>query len=322
MKLLVVIVNFRTPCLVIDCLASLEAEIAAIPGARVVVVDNASGDDSAEKIEVAIRSRNWGAWASLLRAERNGGFAYGNNLAIRPAMSGDDPPEFVHLLNPDTVVIPGAIRSLLAFLEENPTAGIAGSRLEAEDGRMHPNGFRFYSILSEFEHAVSLRIVSRLLQRWSISIPLSGDEQQVDWVCGASMMIRKAVLESAGYFDERYFLYYEEADFCLQAYRAGWACWYIPKSRVIHVLSAATQALSGTKRRPPYWFESRRHYLVKNHGSLYTFVASLTWTLGYAFWTLRRRVQKNPAQSTPYMLGDFLRYSFFDRKPPAAAGND
>ena len=322
MKLLLIIVNYRTSQLVIDCLASLESEVAVISGARVVIVDNASGDGSAEKIEAAILSEHWGEWASVLRAERNGGFAYGNNLAIRPAMASDDPPEFVHLLNPDTIVRPGAIRSLLALLEANPAAGIAGSRLEVPDGGLHPNGFRFYSIPSEFENAASLRIVSRLLRRWTISLPLSGDEQQVDWVCGASMMIRKAVLESAGYFDESYFLYYEEADFCLQAQRAGWTCWYIPRSRIIHVLSAASEVLTGAKRRPPYWFESRRYYLRKNHGGLYAFVASMTWALGYTLRSTRRAVQRKPTQAPPNMLGDFLRYSFFDRKPPATVGND
>jgi hypothetical protein len=237
-------------------------------------------------------------------------------------MEGDDPPEFVHLLNPDTLVKPGAIQSLLAFLEANPSAGIAGSRLETADGGLHPNGFRFYSIPSEFENAASLRIVSRLLRRWTISVPLSGDEQQVDWVCGASMMIRKAVLESAGYFDEGYFLYYEEADFCLQAQRTGWTCWYIPRSRVEHVLSAASEVLAGSKRRPAYWFESRRRYFSKNHGDLYAFAAGFAWTLGYLINAALRTVLRRPARTPPNMLGDFLRYSFCDRKSPAASRND
>ncbi len=322
MKLLLIIVNYRTSQLVIDCLTSLESEVAVISGARVIIVDNASGDGSAEQIEAAIHSEHWGEWASVLRAERNGGFAYGNNLAIRPAMTSDNPPEFIHLLNPDTIVRPRAIRDLLAFLEANPAVGIAGSQLDRPDGGTHFNGFRFYSIASEFEHAAGLTLVSRLLRRWAVSMPLSGRDQHVDWVCGASMMIRKAVIESVGYFDENYFLYYEEADFCLQAQRAGWTCWYVPKSRVIHVLSAATEVLAGSKRRPPYWFESRRHYLRKNHGRLYAFVASVAWALGYVFRVLRRTVQRRSTQAPPHILGDFLRYSFFDRKPPATVEND
>lgn len=321
MKLLIVIVNYRTASMVVDCLESLEVEIAAIPGARTVVVDNASGDGSADEIEAAIASRRWEPWVNVVRSSRNGGFAYGNNLAIRPAMVSDDPPEFVHLLNPDTLVRPGAIRVLLDFVDANPAAGIAGSLLEAPNGETHSNGFRFHGIASEFERTVRLRIVSRLLRRWVIPESLTGKNQQVGWVCGASMMIRSEVFERADYFDERYFLYYEEEDFCLQANRAGWSCWYVPESRVIHIISASSGVLVGGKRRPAYWFESRLHYLRKNHGRLYAFVASAVWVLGHALWKLRTAIQRGPSEDPPHLLGDFIRFSFF-RPEAVSAGEE
>jgi len=314
MKLLVVIVNYRTPELSIDCLRSLEPEVAAIPGARVVVVDNASGDSSAERIEAEIDSKGWTSWVGVLRSTWNGGFAYGNNLAIKPALQSDDAPEYVHLLNPDTVIHPGASQKLLAFLEAHAAAGIAGSLLESPAGRTYASAFRFYSLQSEFEEAISLAPVSRLLHRWSVVAPLWGGEQKVDWVCGASMMIRREVFQTAGYFDEEYFLYYEEADFCLQSHRAGWECWYVPESRVTHVLSAATDVLREANRRPRYWFESRRHYFVKNHGRLFTVLANLLWMIGFALWKPRRYVMRQPADSPPFIFWDFARYSFFDRK--------
>lgn len=317
MRLLVVIVNYRTADLTIDCLRSLRGELSAIPGSRVAVVDNDSRDGSAERIAAAIDAEGWSSWASLLPSRRNGGFAYGNNFAIRPALASDDPPEFVYLLNPDTVVRPGAVRELLSFAEQHPRAGILGGRLETQAGEARPSAFRFYSILSELDEAVSLGLLSRLLHRWRIAPRLAGGPQRVEWVCGASMLVRREVFETAGCFDEDYFLYYEEADFALQAHRKGWECWYVPASRVMHVLSAATQVLEGRNRRPWYWFESRNHYFRKNHGRLYGLVANLVWTLGFATWRIRQIVQRKPDPHPPHMLWDFVRFSFFDgaRRP-------
>src|SRR4051794_26060606 len=123
MKLLVVIVNYRTPDLTIDCLKSLEPELRTVPGAHVVVTDNDSQDGSAEKIRAAIEANGWSAWCELMPLPRNGGFAWGNNQAIEPFRRAADParrPEYVYLLNPDTVVLPDAVISLVRFLDEHP----------------------------------------------------------------------------------------------------------------------------------------------------------------------------------------------------------
>jgi hypothetical protein len=82
----------------------------------------------------------------------------------------------------------------------------------------------------------------------------------------------------------------------------------------VHVLSAATKVLTGERRRPPYWFESRKHYFVKNHGRVYAFLSSLVWALGYATWRLRRLIQRKPDTDPPHLLWDFVRFTFFDRK--------
>ncbi|HEX5244675.1 MAG TPA: glycosyltransferase, partial [Tepidisphaeraceae bacterium] len=104
MRLLVVIVNFRTAPLVIDCLRSLDQPMRELPGAKVVITDNASGDDSVRLISQAIADSGWSEWAQIIPLETNGGFAWGNNKAIEPALASNDPPEFVLLLNPDTTV--------------------------------------------------------------------------------------------------------------------------------------------------------------------------------------------------------------------------
>src|SRR6478736_3577626 len=112
MRLLIVIVNYRTADLTIDALRAIAPQIAQ--SMRAVVTDNLSGDDSVERIERAIAQNNW-HWAGMMPFERNGGFAYGNNAAIRPVLASSDPPEYVLLLNPDTVAREGAIATLLEF---------------------------------------------------------------------------------------------------------------------------------------------------------------------------------------------------------------
>src|SRR5580765_900506 len=135
MKLLVVIVNFRTPDLTIDCLTSLSAEMSTVAGTRVIVTDSASGDDSVAKIQAAIDTHKWD-WVTLMPLEKNGGFAAGNNAAIAPALKSEHPPQYVYLLNPDTVVLPDALRELVKFMDAHPEAGIAGGRSLTTEGHV------------------------------------------------------------------------------------------------------------------------------------------------------------------------------------------
>ncbi len=188
--LLVVTVNYRTAHLTIECLRSLVREIHSVPGTRVVVVDNASGDGSVEKISAAIEAEGWGSWASLLPSSHNGGYAYGNNAAIRPALESPHPPSYVLLLNPDTQVRPNALKALVDFMEQRPDVGIAGSGLEDQDGTPWSIAFRFPSILSELDDGLRLGIVSKLLSRWVVARKMSNQQEQVDWLPGASMMVR------------------------------------------------------------------------------------------------------------------------------------
>src|SRR6266480_1036527 len=188
MKLLVVIVNYRTADLTIDCLQSLDHEIKTVPGeTRVIVTDNASGDGSAEKIRAAIDQHNW-TWATLMPLEKNGGFAYGNNAAIAPALKAEHPPQYVYLLNPDTIVLPDALRELVRFLDANPAVGIAGGRAVNPDWTVRNSAFRFHTVLSELEGSIRLGVVSKLLCRHVVASPPPEEPGRVDWVSGASMM--------------------------------------------------------------------------------------------------------------------------------------
>jgi hypothetical protein len=225
-------------------------------------------------------------------------------------------PDFVLLLNPDTIIRPGAIKTLLDFMIANPKAGITGSRLEDPDGTPQRSAFRFHSIAGEFERGMRMGLVTKLLASKIIAPPVRDEPHECDWVAGASMMVRREVFESAGLMDESYFMYFEEVDFCLAARRKGWSCWYVPASRVVHLVGAVSQlsdARKHRKRRPAYWFESRRRYFVKNHGWLYAAMADLAYLAAHSFWRLRRFVQRKEDTDPPRLLIDSLAHSVFIR---------
>ena len=319
MNLLVAIVNYRTPELTIDCLRSLARDMlrndVASQGRQVVVVDNASPDDSVDRIRRAIDADGWSSWASVTAAPRNGGFAYGNNVAVREAIASDRPPKYVLLLNSDTLVRPGAIEALVRFLDARPEVGIVGSRLEDPDGTPQCSAYRFPSLRSEFAEAVRLGAVDRLLADHVVWPGNSDVACPIDWVAGASMLVRSDVFRDVGPMDESYFLYYEEVDLCLRARRAGWSCWYEPASRVVHLVGKSSGVTSRTqpKRRPAYWFDSRRRYFVQNHGRVYAALVDLVWSGGYLVRRLKEILLRRPNSDSPRLLFDYLRHSVFVR---------
>lgn len=320
-SMLVSIVNYRTGALVVDCLASLETEVAGMPGLRIIVIDNASGDDSCARIEAAIASNGWSGWAKLVRAPRNGGFAYGNNLAIEEAAKGLEAPELTWLLNPDTRVVPGAAAALASFMRRHPKAGIAGSGLLTAEGIPWPYAFRFPTILAEMERGLRLGIVTRLLRNHQLLRRMEDVTAPVDWVSGSSMVIRSAVFDGIGPMDEAYFLYFEETDFCQLARRAGWECWYVPEAKVLHLAGASTGITADQPcigRMPAYWFDSRRRYFVKNHGRLYAIGADIVWVVSHLLWRARRRLQSRPDPDPPRLLRDFLARSALWSDRPVA----
>ena len=312
-SILVVIVHYKTPALIIDCLRSLEAEVCGHGNASVVVVDNQSQDGSVARIAEAVRSEGWSQWVRLIESPVNGGFAYGNNHVIGPALASATPPDYFWLLNPDTKIYSGSMTSLVDFLAAHPKAGLAGSAIEEQPGVLWPYAFRFPSLLSELDDGLKLGIVSRMLSRWSIlSLMDQQRESSVDWVAGASLMVKREVFRDVGLMDENYFLYYEETDYCLQAKRAGWECWYVPKSRVFHVVGASTGLVDRPpepRRIPRYWFESRRRFFIKNRSRLYAIATDLVWMLSYALWRVRRVLQRKQGFEPPQLFADFVRNS-------------
>ncbi|MDX2484296.1 MAG: glycosyltransferase family 2 protein, partial [Pseudodonghicola sp.] len=213
---------------------------------------------------------------------------------------------------------PGAIRHLRDFLIAHPEAGLAGSHVEGEDAKPHCTAFRFPSIAGEFETAARTGPITRVLKHAIVPLPQPEGEMQVDWTAGASLMLRSQMIAQIGGFDETFFLYYEETDLCLRAARAGWACWYLPQSRVTHLGSASTGMTRWT-RTPAYWFESRRHYFTKNHGAAYAAAATLARAAGQGIWLLRRVIERKPQTDPEHFLRDLFTHSFGKPAAPAPA---
>ena len=308
------IVNYKTPHLVGECLLSLAAEHEYRGCLKVVVVDNASGDGSYEKISAFVQEQQFSDWVEVVDAGKNGGYSFGNNIAFRRLLEAGC--DLIWLLNPDTRLLPGATRALVDCLDSDTQIGIAGSRLEDQDGTPQVSAFNFPSPMTELINTAKIGVFQRLVPSAVIPRPISPGRETVDWVAGASMMMKADVLRRVGMMDEAYFLYFEEVDFCRAVTRAGYRIIYEPASRVIHHVGAAT-GISDTRkqapRRPTYWFESRQRYFQKNFGFLATLLADIFWLLAYSSLRLRARIQNKHLLDPPHFIKDFIRNSSFAR---------
>jgi N-acetylglucosaminyl-diphospho-decaprenol L-rhamnosyltransferase len=309
----VVIVTYNSALPAIENLHSLRAE-RDTPGLRIraIVVDNASGDLA--ELSRAVAERGWSSWVTLIAAPRNGGFAFGCNLGIERAYA-DRIPMYVCLLNPDSQVRAGAIGALVRFLEAHPEVGIAGPSFETGEGGDWRTAFRFPSLLGEIEQGLRLALASRLLRRWAVVRHMGATAERVDWISGAAMMIRPEVFARIGGLDENYFLFFEETDLCRRARRAGFATWYVPESRIMHIGGYSTSVTSRTRTRlPAYWFESRRRYYVISHGIARSMVIDIVAAAAHAVGAVKQLLQGRRHESVPFYVRDLLRHSVLWRR--------
>jgi N-acetylglucosaminyl-diphospho-decaprenol L-rhamnosyltransferase len=310
-KLLVVIVNYRVTHLAIDCLHSVVKEIASVPDTHVAICENGSGDDSAKIIQRAIDDNGWSSWCTLTALDVNLGFTGGNNAILRPALESPDTPQYFLLLNSDTIVRPNAFKALVDFMDNNPKVGIAGSRLEDPDGTPQRSAFRFQSPLGELEGSLKIGPVSRLLSRWIVAPPVVDHAFETDWVAGASMIIRRETVEATGLLDEGYFTYFDDIDYCFNAKKRGWPSWYVPASRVVHLVGQSTGVNSKPKRLPSYLLEARRRHFLKNYGAFYAAMVDICRIAGLSLWRLRVLLTGKEDTTPPQHLSDSIRHSVF-----------
>lgn len=306
-RLLTVLLNWRTPQMTLQAAEAALTALDGIDGA-LVIVDNASGDGSEQVMADAVRARGWDRGPQavrVLQSGRNGGFGAGNNFGIRAGLPDGSLPDYVYILNSDAFPAPDAIRALLTHLETHPDVGFAGSFIHGPDGVPHRTAFRFPSAAGEFEAQLRFGPVSRLLRRHIVAQPIPQATTRVDWLAGASLMMRRSVLDRIGLFDETFFLYFEETDLCRRAALAGWPTDYVVESRVTHIGSVST-GMKTWQRIPGFWLDSRWHYFVRNHGRAYAVAATLAAVAGGVLWRARLLIQRKDRGDPPRYLRDMV----------------
>ncbi len=238
-----VIVNFRTPKLTIDCLRTLAPEIPTVEHLRVVVVDNASGDDSVNLIRSEVEREGWGDWCRLVASATNGGFAAGNNAGIE-ACPGQW--KYVLLLNSDTLVHAGCLRACVEYMDREPSIGAFSCRILNADGSMQNVARNFPSPTRLIGMHLGLpRMLPRLFGWMELEDPGWDREREahnVDWIGGAFMMLRGDLLARIGSLDERFFFYGEDIEICHRVWRSG--------HRVVYAPIATTTHLGGSSSDP------------------------------------------------------------------------
>jgi len=291
LDLSVIILNYRTAHLVVDCLASLATERGSAVF-EVLVVDNASGDGSAERIGAAVAARGWSEWVRVLETGCNAGFSAGNNAGLRESRGA-----VCVLLNSDTRVRPGMLAELAAAMSARPDAGLISPRLEDPDGTPQGSVFRWPRPRSEMIRAACTGLVSRALRSAEPALGVFEEPVEVEWTSFAAVAIRRAALERIGPMDEGYFMYYEDIDYCRRAAQRGWKVVHWPRARAVHLRggSSPVKSLSRLrKRRPAYFYASRARYYAKFYGRPGLWRANLWWMLGRSISLAREIVQRRP----------------------------
>jgi GT2 family glycosyltransferase len=312
-RLLTVILNWRTAEMTLRAAASALREMEGIAG-EIIVVDNDSQDGSFETMQAHVADQGWDR-VRVLQSGRNGGFGAGNNVGIQAGLTSGDRPDYVYVLNSDAFPDPGAIRALVTHLQTHSDTGFAGSYIHGPDGDPHLTTFRFPSVASEFEGAARFGPVSRWLGHRAVPVAIPKVTTPVDWLAGASVMMRMGVLEEIGLFDESFFLYFEETDLCHRANVAGYKTVFVRESEVTHIGSAST-GMKEWRAVPTYWFASRRHYFVKTHGAPYAALATTAHLAGGVIHRARCALTGRQPADPPRFLRDLLLHEFGRRACP------
>lgn len=314
-RVLVIILNWRTADMTLRAAEAALVAMAGVEGA-ITIVDNDSGDGSFEMLAREVAVRGWDR-VRVLQSGRNGGFGAGNNFGIRAGLP-EGRPDLVYILNSDAFPGPGAIRALRDHLAAHPQAGFAGSLLHGSEGEPILSTFRFPSVAAEFESAIRLGLVTRLLRRHVVPVPVPAHSRPVDWLAGASLMMRMDVLDEIGLFDETFFLYFEETDLCLRLARAGYEVHFVREARVMHIGSVST-GMDDWERVPDYWFDSRWHYFAKNHGRAGAVAATVAHVAGGVLHRLRAFVTGRAAGDPPRFLRTLVAHDLRRMLKPAGA---
>jgi GT2 family glycosyltransferase len=278
----VLVVNYHVHEELDRALSSIEPFLR--PDDEVVVVDQEGAPERAAEI----RGRH--PRAVVVPTVRNVGFAAGVNLGAATSTA-----EFLLLLNPDAVMEEPALDRLERYLHEHPSVGIVGPRVLNEDGSVQASARRFPGVTTLFAGRstwLTRTFPSNWLSRWNLPARTAEEEVRVDWLAGSCFMTRRSVFDALGGFDESFFLYWEDADFCRRATSLGWQCVYLPEVSVRHAGGRSSASNPGAAIRA---FHASAFRLYEKHtGAAGRALAPVTklllWVRGE--WFARRATAK------------------------------
>lgn len=279
------IINYRTGAMTIAAARSVLDDLGD-RDARVVIVDNLSGDGSAEEIAAWIEDTG-DPRLVLVRSATNSGFSGGHNQGIAAAPGA----EHYLILNSDALLRPGFFDAILAAAEASPEAGLIAPQLEDEDGTVQESCFRIASPASEFIRGAGSGPVTRVLHHRVMALGTDPDPALVEWASFACILVRGAALRDVGPMDEGYFLYFEDAEYALRLRRAGWGIARAPAARAVHFRGGSGPVkahIRARKRLPGYYWRSRARFMRQAHGPLGPLAANLGWAAGRALTQARR----------------------------------
>lgn len=251
----IVIVNWNVKDLLAHCLESIFRTCEGLE-IEVIVIDNASADGSPQMIRERFPQ------VCLIANERNAGFTRANNQGIAVAKG-----RYILLLNPDTEVLDGALSTMVCYMDAHPNVGALGPRLLHSDGRVQSSRRRFPTLTTAFLESTILQQWfprNRILRRYYCLDHSDEEEQEVDWVVGACLMMRREALDKVGLLDEHFFMYSEEMDWCYRVVKRGWRVVYLPSAQVVHHEGRSSSQV--VPQRHIYFQSSKVYYFRKYFG--------------------------------------------------------
>ena len=268
----IIIVSWNVRELLRGCLHSRQAETREL-SATITVVDSASGDGSAEMVRQAFPA------VRLIASPDNIGYVRGNNLALTQVLAAAPAPEFLWLLNPDTIVHPDAVRTLLDFMHAHPRCGLCGPKLQYPDGSLQHGAFALPGLAQ-----LAIDVIPRLQARFRDSAldgryapaAYDGAPFRIGAPLGAAMLARAQAVRQTGLLDEGFEMYSEEIDWAKRMADQGWQVWCEPRAVVTHFGGASSSQAS--ERAEALKWRSRQRYFGKHYNPL-------------ARWLARRLVQ-------------------------------
>ncbi|MFA6534321.1 MAG: glycosyltransferase family 2 protein [Patescibacteria group bacterium] len=225
MSLSIVILVYKSKGLLRQCLKGLRLLRLAIPY-EVIVVDNGSGDGCGEMVRTEFPE------VKYIATEKNLGYSGGNNLGLQQATG-----RYVMIINPDILILTNELEKMVRYLDEHPAVGILGSKLINPDGTLQYSCYCFPSFLMPFYRRTILGRLPGLRQKVERYLMMNWDHKEsreVDWLLGGCQMIRRSALDKVGLLDERFFMYFDDVDYCRRFWEAGFSVVYFAEAEVVH----------------------------------------------------------------------------------------